>query len=119
MLLLTITLQNDLKILRLPDADPGPDPCALTCVGSEAIEKWYNNADRASFEVRYEDCGFVTTPVVTVSLESFRPQKCTPVTIETYRSVNAFFVHTVEPRTAEQMIVEECRLNWSAFGYNC
>ena len=119
MLLLTITLQSDLKILRLPGDDPGPDPCALTCSGSEDIEKWYNNADRASFEVRYEDCGFVTTPVVTVSLESFRPQKCTPVTIETYRSVNAFFVHTVEPRTAEQMIAEECRLNWSAFGYNC
>ena len=119
MLLLTITLQSDLKILRLPGDDPGPDPCALTCSGSEDIENCWDNDNKAAITVSYGDCGFVTTPVVTVSLETWYPGKCPPVTIETWKSVEQFYVYTVGERSASQMMGDKCRLNWSAFGYNC
>ena len=122
-LLLTVSLQMEIKVIRLPGESSvlpgGPAPCALTCSGTEEINNWEDRDGKSVIKVNNDECGFVSTPIVTVSVESWSPAKCPPVTIETYRNPNYFRVHTTELRTASQMIADRCRLNWSAFGFSC
>ena len=124
-LLLTVSQQVEMKILRLPDGEnsvtgPRPAPCALTCSGTEEIDNWTDGSGgKARIHVDYGECGFVSTPIVTVSVESWTPARCPPVIVETYRSTEKFYAEAALPRTGSQMIADQCRVNWSAYGFNC
>ena len=124
LLLLTLSLEMDIKILRPPNGKPGPAPCALSCSGTEDLNNWQDGlVDKAYMTVNYEECGFVSNPVVTVSVAGRWPGGILCPSVNVQRSsnlkANLFYVHTVEPATGEQMRKDECRVNWSAFGYNC
>ena len=121
-LLLTVSLEMDIKIIRPADGKPGPAPCALTCSGTEDLDNWKDGyIGQAYITVNHEECGFVSTPVVTASVAGTWPWAvfCPTVNIQTSTEAYLFSANTVVPITAEQMKIYKCRLNWSAFGYGC
>ena len=110
--------QSELKILETPSGKLGPAPCAITCSGVKA-NSWSNSGDypgKAYMFLSFVKCGFVDTPIITVS--TFGGGLCPPVTVRD-GGRKGFLVYTFEDATAADMESMKCVLQWSAFGYSC
>ena len=69
-LLLLYTALSELIIVKT-GGTLGPPPCAVTCVGTTGVynTKWRGAEGSLTTEVDMSKCGFVSKPVVTISLE--------------------------------------------------
>ena len=123
------SLQSDLKILSTPDGKTRPLPCALTCSGvsrhdeprDSPYKPWsLNFHSQAEKHIDIAECGFSSTPVVTVSMRGpyVGSLKCPAVYVQ-YVFDKIFTVLTVESVTESQMTGSECDVYWTANGYNC
>ena len=82
------TLSSELKILNLPEDNPGPASCALTCSGVSRYSEtgnygWRSYADNKALKIAdIRGCGFVSVPVVTVSVRGSHPNyNCPSISI--------------------------------------
>ena len=120
------SLQSELKILSTPDGSTHPPPCALTCTGVSKFnhqeEYWKEWSGVKSYKfVNIEGCGFVNTPVVTVTLKARTlgtKVRCPPIFLA-HPGLLLFFVITGEPATPHQMVSNGCDVFWTANGFIC
>ena len=120
-LIVSHTLSSELKILNLPEEQTGPAPCALTCSGVSRYSEtgnygWRSYAGSKSLKIAdIAGCGFVSVPVVTVSVKS---PYCPLIQISFVRNKLLVLI-TVEDATPGNMISGKCDVNWIATGYVC
>ena len=120
------SLQSELKILSTPDGDTRPPPCALTCTGVKKYidtdgYDWRSWSVQAFKHINMEDCGFVSTPVVTVTVKGPYDgveRSCPPIYVQ-YVGYKTLTVFTVGGVTASLMNNNKCDVYWTANGYNC
>ena len=122
--MLAIPTRSELKILSTPDGVTGPQPCALTCSGVARYNdtgdfSWIEWDWRAGKYINITDCGFVSSPVVTVTVRGpTLAAHCPPLRIWDSNDV-WFDVVTTAAATPGLMFSWRCDVFWSAFGYNC
>ena len=121
---------SEQKILSLPnDGKPGPQPCTLTCSGVTRYEEiegdysyqtWMGDSHQSYRYVNFSDCGFVSAPVVTATLNGpgTGDRKCPPIYI-TNTDRTLFMVTTTEDISPSQMMDNKCDVYWTANGYDC
>ena len=108
---------SELKIVSTPDGSARPQECAM-CWCFETQPSWLLQLEESpwtSFNQYFNitECGFVSKPVVTVSLKGPDcPSICISASVATY-----FSVLTLEDVTSSQMVNSVCDVYWSAFGY--
>ena len=135
-LLFTATQQSNLKIITTP-GQLGPEPCACTCVGTTGREtsNWREMASspgRVWIDVDITACGFLSTPVVTVTLEGAGHHDYLVGTASIFGTSEATFriilmgevATAFNPTPLFKPTVEDAKkfkwnVNWSAFGYDC
>ena len=119
------TLQTELKILSLPSEEAGPAPCSLICSGvskhdtTDIYQSWQEHHNKVYKRIDIEECGFVSSPVVTVAMRGrFISDRCPPIRIQGSYS-QWFGVVTTEDATTQQMSAGSCDVFWTANGFSC
>ena len=121
LLLLSSTLQSDLKILKTRSGVAHPAPCALTCAGTEHYTSWIDSKihpGKSYVEVNTRECNFMSRPIFTVSVDGGPGCPSLRITSDR-RDFNLMRVYAQEDKSASEMNREFCFVHWSAFGYNC
>ena len=124
-LIVSYTLSSELKILNLPEDNPGPASCALTCSGVSRYNetgtyRWqiYERSERKAYKpADTTGCGFVSVPVVTAVVRGATPY-CPPIRLWYVHKTNLGVI-TVEDATVEKMGFYQCDVYWIATGYTC
>ena len=123
-LIVSHTLSSELKILNLPEDQPGPAPCALTCSGVSRYNEtgndiWMSTGSRAYKGVDIEECGFVSAPVVTAVVRGpFSSGYCSPILLWKVHDTR-LYLKTVENVLPSNMVLYQCDVYWIATGYVC
>ena len=118
--LISCTLPLDLRIVNSPDHSPHPAPCALICSGQDEVPGWVDSKwlpGKVNKYIDIYDCGFVSTPVITVT--SSGVLGACPSLFTVVRGSDDFDVFSVEDATAEEVTRKMCYVHWTAIGYNC
>ena len=137
LLLLLFPLASSELIIIKTDAAPGPAPCAITCVGTSGRtdtdwNQYLDDGVLMSF-VNMSACGFVSKPIVTVTVEgdgSGYASLLTGTSAVSMVTANRFmiflvgYVHTSFQSishipTTGDAIKHGWTINWAAFGYTC
>ena len=129
--ILHLASSNSLVILKT-DGIRGPDPCAMTCVGTTGATDtgWFGNAGNIATYVQISECGFVDTPIITVSLagtngvQHMAGSAVYSATKDNFQIHLYGYIHTAwsqdthrpDPAEAKRY---QWKVNWSAFGFNC
>ena len=114
------SLQSELKILSTPDGSTHPPPCTLTCTGISRYNEtgeygWYQWKNHALKRVTIKECGFVTEPIVTVSMKAWF---CPPIIIDSIHN-ESVYVQTGIEATTSHIESKQCDVYWTANGYIC
>ena len=127
-LLVSCTLQSNLKILDTPDGETHPEPCALVCSGISRHDDPENSWSylgwrswRLGKRVDMNECGFVSKPVLSATTrvaENNNSEMCPPVITEQLWISNHFYALSLEHMTVEKAN-QHCDIHWVATGYNC
>ena len=133
LLLLSISDQADLKIVSL-NGQVGPAPCALTCAGTTGRDSssWTGGSGNMGIDVDISSCGFISAPIITVSVEGDGGWQSYMVGANAVRSAtkDGFRLYLQgQVRTAVQSSANykpalgggaaKWNVNWIAAGYTC
>ena len=125
---------GQIKMIKdLNGNDPtNPEPCLLTCAGStgDGKTRWQGEPGRVQITVDISKCGFVTTPILTTSLNGLNHASMVGMTSPWGMTKNLFTVTIIgEASTAwspanwkltpEQACQLHWNVNWIAVGFTC
>lgn len=123
--LMSLSLQTNLKIIKTRSGTTRPEPCATICAGetgpNPTFREYFDGKVKfLILNIDISECGFVDTPIVNVQLDGFVTRIAQWTHSASGISKNRFRVY-ITSNTAETKTYSSWRLNvmWSAFGYNC
>ena len=116
--------QADTKILDTPDGKLGLEPCVRVCSGVDKdYSGWENSRNNPGKVFKWIDmsgCNFVSRPIVTaVSGSGASSSNLCPSLTASKVDSDRFFVYSVPNFTANTIINNACRVDWTATGFTC
>ena len=126
-LMVSCTLQGNLKILDTPDGETHPEPCVLVCSGISRHDddySWSNpgfGLKTAYKAVDMSKCNFVSEPVVVATTRDvFDTNKyACPSFITENDGKDRFYVISKQNITPYNANKWQCDIHWVATGYSC
>ena len=128
LLLISTTVQVELKILDMPGGNNHPEPCGLVCSGiarhDDSSHRWVNLYSLRSVYkvVDISECNFVSQPVVTVTTQDIYDTNsvmCPAFITENMGSSSFYILSVGRDINAAQAVSWRCEAHWIAIGYTC
>ena len=125
LLLINLSTQVDLKIIKTSSGTDRPAPCATICAGetgpNPSLRKYHDGiVDFYRVDIDIRECGFIEKPIITVHLEG-EVTAFARWTHAVYRAnTRGFRVYiTSNQNSISTHPSWNMNVMWSAFGYTC